>query len=94
MAKWGSSLAALLAVALPLAACGGAQDAVDTATDAAGDAVDVIPVNPLPSPEKLPVKDVKEPVSAFTAFHFFTLVPSEPSLLPLGTIFLVAISIL
>ena len=42
MAKWGSSLAALLAVALPLAACGGAQDAVDTATDAAGDAADTV----------------------------------------------------
>lgn len=36
------SLAALLAVALPLAACGGAQDAVDTATEAAGDAADTV----------------------------------------------------
>ncbi|MEM7797443.1 MAG: amino acid ABC transporter substrate-binding protein [Cyanobacteria bacterium P01_C01_bin.118] len=42
MARWSSSLAAMLAVALPLAACGGAQDAVDTATDAAGDAVDTV----------------------------------------------------
>nr|MBX2864006.1 transporter substrate-binding domain-containing protein [Leptolyngbyaceae cyanobacterium MAG.088] len=42
MARKGFSLAALLAVALPLAACGGAQDAVDTATDAAGDAADAV----------------------------------------------------
>ncbi len=42
MAKRGLSLAVFLAVALPLAACGGAQEAVDTATDAAGDAVDTV----------------------------------------------------
>ncbi|MEO0394642.1 MAG: transporter substrate-binding domain-containing protein, partial [Cyanobacteria bacterium P01_A01_bin.137] len=42
MSKQSLSLAALLAVALPLAACGGAQDAVDTATDAAGDAADTV----------------------------------------------------
>lgn len=38
MAKWGTSLAALLAAALPLAACGGAEQA----TDAVGDAADAV----------------------------------------------------
>ncbi|MEM8612342.1 MAG: amino acid ABC transporter substrate-binding protein [Cyanobacteria bacterium P01_H01_bin.105] len=42
MSKRNLSLAAFLAIALPLAACGGAQDAVDSATDAAGDAVDTV----------------------------------------------------
>ena len=41
MAKWGSSIAVLLAVALPLAACGAADDSAETASApdaAAGDA--------------------------------------------------------